>query len=415
MARARLSAAQARRVAFAAQGFGVQGLGAHGLGASPPAVGTRQLSGVVATLGLLQLDTVNVFERSHYLPPLARLGAYDRGLLDRLVAHDRRPRVLGRTTELWAHEAAIVPVDDVPLLRFRADRFRARQADQFAAQATLMAELRAIVADRGPSTVGEIEHPSNVRGPGGWWDRGDVYHAIHAMFRAGELVVLGRQRFERVYDLAERALPERLRHVVPQEEATVELVRRAAVALGVATVDDLRDYHRLAYLADARRAIDALVDAGELLPVTVDGWGVPAYLHAAQRIPRRIDATALLSPFDPIVWHRPRALRMFDFHYRISIYTPAHEREHGYYVLPVVVGDEVVGRIDLKSDRQAGVLRVQHAHVEPAFAERSRALAERIAPRIHEAAAWQGLESVAIAGPGSWAADLAAALEPRVG
>lgn len=400
MARARLSAAEARRIAFAAQGFG----------APPPAVGTRQLSGAFARLGLLQLDTVNVFERSHYLPMLARLGAYDRALLDRLVTHDRRPRVLGRTTELWAHEAAIVPVEDVPLLRFRADRFRAKHAAWFDAHAALVAELRAIIRDRGPSTVGELEHPSNVRGPGGWWDRGEAYHAVHAMFRAGDLVVLGRRRFERVYDVAERALPASLQHAVPEQEATIELVRRAAVALGVGTVDDLRDYHRLAYLADARRAVDALVDAGELLPVTVDGWGAPAYLHAAQRIPRGIDATALLSPFDPIAWHRPRALRMFDFHYRISIYTPADEREHGYYVLPVVVGDEIVGRMDLKSDRRASVLRVQHAHVEPAFAMRAGELAARIAPRVREAASWQGLETIDVTGPGTWAADVRRAL-----
>lgn len=403
MARARLSAAEARRIAFAAQGFG----------APRPAVGTRQLAGAFARLGLLQLDTVNVFERSHYLPMLARLGAYDRALLDRLVTHDRRPRVLGRTTELWAHEAAIVPVDDVPLLRFRADRFRAKEAGWFDEHAQLHAELRAAIADRGPSTVGEIEHPSNVRGPGGWWDRGDVYHAIHAMFRAGELVVLGRRRFERVYDLAERALPAHLQHVVPGEEATLELVRRAAVALGVATVDDLRDYYRLAYLAEARLAVDALVEAGELLPVSVDGWGAPAFLHAGQRIPRRVDATALLSPFDPIAWHRPRALRMFDFHYRISIYTPPEQREHGYYVLPVVVGDEIVGRMDLKSDRRAGVLRVQHAHVEPAFAHRAGELAARIAPRVHEAAAWQGLEGVEVTGPGTWAPEMQAALGSR--
>ncbi|QCR18729.1 winged helix-turn-helix domain-containing protein [Agrococcus sp. SGAir0287] len=402
MARARLSAAEARRVAFAAQGFG----------ARPSSVGTRQLSGALARLRLLQLDTVNVFERSHYLPMLARLGAYDRALLDRLVVHDRQPRRLGRTTELWAHEAAIVPVEDVPLLRFRAERFRAkpRNAAFLAQHARLVDELRASIRDRGPSTVGELEHPSNVRGPGGWWDRGDAYHAVHAMFRAGDLVVLGRRRFERVYDLAERALPAALQHAMPEEVATVELVRRAAVALGVGTVDDLRDYYRLAYLADARRAVEQLVEAGELVPVTVEGWGAPAYLHAEQRIPRTIDATSLLSPFDPIAWHRPRALRMFDFHYRISIYTPPEEREHGYYVLPVVVGDAIVGRMDLKSDRRAGVLRVQHAHVEPAFADRAGELAARIAPRVLEAAAWQGLEAVAVAGPGTWAPALRATL-----
>lgn len=400
MVRARLSAAQARRIAFAAQGFG----------APPPVVGLRQLARAFTRLGLLQLDTVNVFERSHYLPMLARLGAYDRTLLDRLVTHDRRPRVLGRTTELWAHEAAIVPVEDVPLLRFRADRFRAKHAAWFDAHATLVAELRAIIRDRGPSTVGELEHPSNVRGSGGWWDRGEAYHAVHAMFRAGELVVLGRRRFERVYDLAERALPAALQHVVPEREATVELVRRAAVALGVGTVDDLRDYHRLASLADARRAVEQLVEAGELLPVSVEGWGAPAYLQARQRIPRSMDATALLSPFDPIAWHRPRALRMFDFHYRISIYTPPEKREHGYYVLPVVVDDEIVGRMDLKSDRRAGVLRVQHAHVEPAFADRAGELAARIAPRVREAAAWQGLDAIDVTGPGTWSAEVRAAL-----
>ncbi|MFC7431042.1 MULTISPECIES: winged helix-turn-helix domain-containing protein [unclassified Agrococcus] len=400
MARARLSAAEARRVAFAAQGFA----------APPPHVGMRQLSGAFARLGLLQLDTVNVFERSHYLPLLARLGAYDRGVLDRLVAHDRRPRVLGRTTELWAHEAAIVPVADVPLLRFRAERFRAKHAAWLAEHATLLHELRAAFAAQGPSTVGEIEHPRNVRGSGGWWDRGDAHHAIHAMFRTGELVVLGRRRFERVYDLAERALPAALQHAVPEQEATIELVRRSAVALGVATVDDLRDYYRLAYLADARAAVDALVESGELLPVSVDGWQAPAYLHATQRIPRSVEATALLSPFDPVVWHRPRALRLFDFHYRISIYTPPAEREHGYYVLPVAVDGDVVGRIDLKSDRRAGVLRVQHAHVEPRFASRAGELAERIAPRLHEAAAWQGLETVAVTGPGTWAGDVVAAI-----
>lgn len=387
-------------MAFAAQGFARH----------PPHVGTRQLAGAFGRLGLLQLDTVNVFERSHYLPLLARLGPYDRALLDRLVTHDRRPRVLGRTTELWAHEAAIVPVADVPLLRFRAERFRRKHDAWFVEHATLVAELRAAFQAQGPSTVGEIEHPRNVRGSGGWWDRGDAYHAVHAMFRAGELVVLGRRRFERVYDLAERALPADLQHAVPEREATIELVRRSAVALGVATVDDLRDYFRLAYLADARMAVDALVEAGELLPVAVDGWDAPAYLHAAQRIPRSVDATALLSPFDPIVWHRPRALRMFDFHYRISIYTPPAEREHGYYVLPVAVDGDVVGRIDLKSDRRAGVLRVQHAHVEPAHAMRSRELAERIAPRLHEAAAWQGLDVVAVTGPGTWAGDVRAAL-----
>lgn len=398
--RARLSAAQARRVALDAQGFG-----------SPPAeVGTRQLRATLRRLRLLQLDSVNVFERSHYLLLLARLGAYDRAALDRIVHHTARPRSLGSTTEAWAHEAAIVPVADWPLLASRRERFRAKHRDWIARHEPVAATILAAIRDRGPSRVGDVDHPANLTLPGGWWNKNPVYETMHALFRTGELVVVGRRRFERVFELAERALPAALLEDVPHEDATLELVRRAAVALGVATVDDLRDYYRLPYLAEAQVAVDALVDAGELVPVEVEGWDRPGYLHREQRVPRTIDVTALLSPFDPIVWHRPRALRMHDFHYRISIYTPAERREHGYYVLPVLVGDTVVGRIDLKSDRKAKVLRVQHAHVEPGHVHAQHELAERIAPRIVEAATWQGLDAVDVAGPGTWAASVADAV-----
>lgn len=399
-ARERLSGSEARRVALDAQGFGTR----------PGTVGTLQLRRTFERLRLLQLDTVNVFERSHYLPLLARLGPYDRSLLDTLVHHTHRPRRLGRTTEAWAHEAAIIPVDDWALLRARRERFRARGATWLAEHADVVETVLATVRAQGPSRAGDVEHPANVALPGGWWNKNPVHQVMHALFRTGDLVVVGRRRFERVYDVAERALPASAQRHVPTDEATVELVRRAAVALGVATVDDLRDYYRLPYLADAKVAIEQLVDGGELLPVRVAGWDKTGYLHRDQRVPRGTSATALLSPFDPIVWHRPRALRMHDFHYRISIYTPAEQREHGYYVLPVLVGDTIVGRVDLKSDRRARVLRVQHAHVEPQHAARSSELAERIAPRIAEAADWQGLERVEVTGPGTWARDVQGAL-----
>jgi len=400
-AKERLSASEARRVTLDAQGFR----------ATSRAAGTRQLRSMLLRLGLLQLDTVNVFERSHYLPLLARLGAYDRTLLDRIVHHAGKPRRLGSTTEAWAHEAAIVPIDDWPLFAPRRVGFRARYSDWMAQHADVAKAILDGVRDRGPTLAGDIEHPSNVALPGGWWNKNPVHRMMHALFRAGDLVVIGRQRFERVYDLPERVVPTMLQHELPRADATLELVRRACVALGVGTVDDLRDYYRIAYLSEAKAAVDSLVESGELLPVRVEGWNKPGYLHRDQRVPRRIDVAALLSPFDPIVWHRPRALRMYGFHYRISIYTPAERREHGYYVLPVLVGDTIVGRIDLKSDRKANVLRVQHAHIEPAHAVRIDELAARIAPRLAEAAAWQGLSQVNVTGPGTWARAIARALK----
>lgn len=401
-----LSIAQARRAALAASGLQAS------LPGSRAAVGTRAMAATIARLGLLQLDTVNVFERSHYLPLLARLGPYDRGALDRLVRHDlaARPRVrtLGAYTEAWAHEAAIVPVADWPLLRFRADAFRAANADWFDAHRDVCASILADVAARGPLTAPEIDHPDNVRLGGGWWNKNVVHRATHALFRSGELVTIGRRRFERVYDVAERALPDA--SAVDAADARRELVRRAARAHGVATLDDLRDHYRIRTLREAAVAVDELVEAGEIEELEVRGWDRPAYALPGLRIPRSVEATALLSPFDPIVWHRPRALRLWDLHYRISIYTPAEQREHGYYVLPVLVDDAIVGRVDLKSDRRAGVLRVQHAHVEPAHADRAGALAERLAPALAEAAAWQGLGAIEVAGPGTWAREVAAAV-----
>ncbi|MCH1882396.1 crosslink repair DNA glycosylase YcaQ family protein [Agrococcus sp. ARC_14] len=402
----RISPAQARRIAIAASGLDGAVPGERGR------TGIRTLERAIARLGLLQLDSVNVFERSHYLPLLARLGPYDRTVLDRLLHHDHG-RGLGGYTEFVAHEAAVIPVDDWALWRWKREQPMRPSTEQWATEhAGLVDDVLAEFAERGPIRPSEMEHPEHQRMQGGWWNKSDAYWATAVLFRRGELVTIGRTRFERRYAAAGSVLPEDGQARIDRADAHRELVRRAARAFGIATLDDLADYYRLK-IADARVAVTELVDAGELEPVEVDGWGRPAFLTVGTRVPRRIRSTALLSPFDPLVWFRPRAERMFGFAYRISIYTPAPQREHGYYVLPVLVDDELVGRVDLKSDRKAGILRVQHATIEPGSADRAGELAARLVPALAEAAGWQGLDRVEVTGPGTWAAEVAAALRAR--
>jgi uncharacterized protein YcaQ len=395
-----LSAAQARRVALAAQGFGRP---------KPATVGARQLNSLIHSLGLLQLDSVNVFERSHYLPVFARLGAYDKDDLDRLTFRGAGPRA--RYVEYWAHEAAIVPVEWLPLFRWKMDAMRERSRNDPSAWShanePMLDWLRAELAENGPMAASEIEHDANKRS-GPWWGWSDVKTGLEVLFRWGEIFSAGRNRFERRYGLAEHVLPAGvLDAALPRPDAIRELVRHAATAHGVGTVKDLADYFRLP-TADTKTAITDLVEAGELLTVTVPGWKQPAYLHRDARIPRRMETAALLSPFDPVVWARDRALRLFDFHYRIEIYTPAPKRVFGYYTLPVLVDDRLVGRIDLKSDRQARVLRVQSAWREDGVGDE---VAERIVPLLESTRAWQGLDSVEVVDRG----DLAAALGDRLG
>ena len=389
-----ISAAQARRIALAAQGFGRP--------VGP--VGTRQLGLALQRLAVLQIDSVNVFERSHYLPLFARLGAYDKARLDRLTLSRRAPYV-----EAWAHQAAFIPLETWPLWQWHRDNELAgtgktKRWDRTDTRMTdfVLGEL----AHKGPLPASKIEHEANRRS-GPWWGWSEVKTALETMFFDGRVVVAGRKNFERYYDLPERRLPASVRErAVPKDDAVRELVRQAGQALGIATVRDLADYWRL-YQADTKAAVAQLVDAGDLVPVAVEGWGAAAYLHRDARIPRRIEAMALLSPFDPVVWERARTERMFGFRYRIEIYTPGPQRVFGYYTLPVLQDEALVGRIDLKSDRQARTLRVQSAWTEPGHSPD----VQRIAQLLRETAAWQGLESLVVQ---RWG-DLAPALAGELG
>ena len=399
-----LSAAAARRIALAAQGFG----------APRPAgpVTARHIRKVVDTMALLQLDSVNVLSRSHYLPVFARLGPYPREILDRLTGHTAG-RLQREYVEYWAHEASLVPLATHPLLRWRMARARdeawggmqriAREQPQ------LLDEVRRLVAERGPIRSADVLIERHPKKPGQMWNWHAGKVALEYLFWAGEVGAARRVNFERRYDLIERVLPAHI-HNQPTpapEDAQRELVRIAARAYGVATEPDLGDYFRLPR-ADSKRRVAELVEAGELLPVTVAGWDAPAYLWPSARQPRRVRARALLSPFDPMVWFRDRARRLFGFHYRIEIYTPAAQRVHGYYVLPFLLGEALVGRVDLKADRQAGVLRVQSAWAEPGVEHGE--VAGELAAELAELAAWLGLDGVQLAGPGDLAPALAAAL-----
>ncbi len=391
-----LSAAQARRIALAAQGFGRP---------RPASVGTRQLNSAIDRLGLLQLDSVNVFERSHYLPLFARLGAYDKAQLDALTFARK-----GRYIEYWAHEAAIIPVESWPLFRWKMAALRARYSSiaggWVESNPAMLDWLRAELAEKGPLAASQIEHDAGAR-KGPWWGWSEVKTGLEYLFMFGEVVTAGRTRFERTYALADAVLPTHILDAeVPKDEAIRRLMSVSAAAHGIGTLSDLADYFRLKQ-EPAKAAVHDLVDAGELIPVTVAGWNRPAWLHRDARMPRRIETTALLSPFDPVVWQRGRAERMFGFHYRIEIYTPPGKRVFGYYTLPVLIDDRLVGRVDLKSDRQNRVLRVQAAWTEPGAPQQTAA---RLAAVLRETAAWQGLDGVEVMGRGDLAGAGAAEL-----
>lgn len=418
-----LSAAAARRIALAAQGFGAR--------RPDGPVTARHLQRVVDTVGVVQIDSVNVFSRSHYLPFLSRLGPYPREGLDRASA--RRPR---RLVEYWAHEASFVPPGTHRLLRFRMAAARQESWGRTARTARdrpdLVEDVRDLVEERGPITASRLEREllgGRTPGRSGWSDWSLTKTVVEYLFRTGELTSAGRTaQFEREYDLVERVLPpEVLSAPTPHAaDAVRELLRISSRALGVADEHSLRDYFRLR-TDQVRGPLSDLVDAGELIPVRVHGTPRPMFLHAGTRHPRRVDARALLSPFDSLIWNRRRTEDLFGFRYRIEIYTPAARRVHGYYVLPFLLGDRLVARVDLKADRTAAVpaLRVRAAWAERpgpggTAADGSRTpgpeeVADALAAELVSTAAWLGLDGVDVLDRGDLAGPLARAVAGRRG
>jgi uncharacterized protein YcaQ len=377
----RLTAAAARRIALAAQGFGA---------ARPERVDAGHLRRTVERLALHQIDSVNVVVRAHYLPAFSRLGVYNRALIDRAAWGRKSERKL---FEYWAHEASLLPLAFQPLLRWRmaaADRGEAGWGGLRIFATERRAEAMAVldrIRGEGPMAASDFEEG---KGRSGWWEWGDTKRALEWLFWAGHITTAERRgSFERVYDLTERVIPPPVFSLPTPADADAHraLITHAACALGVATATDLRDYFRQPP-EEARQAIVELVEADELLPVTVEGWNRPAFLHRDARRPRRIEARALLAPFDPLIWERSRTERLFDFHYRIGIYTPAERRAHGYYDLPFLLGDRLVGRVDLKSDRQRRELRVLRIHFEP---DAPAEAGERLDAEIADMARWLGL------------------------
>jgi hypothetical protein len=396
--KAELSTSEARRVALTAQGFNAM--------RRCETVGAAQLRKGIARLGVLQIDSVNILVRAHYLPLFSRLGSYEPALLDVLAA--AKPK---RFFEYWGHEASLLPIDCQPLLRWRMARALRgqgvwRQLEPFAAEKRGEADaLLARIETEGPLAA------SDVAGGGaskGMWMWSAAKHALEWLFWAGLVAATHRRgSFERVYDLPERVLPRAVLQLPTPSgvDARRALLARSARALGVATADDLRDYYRIP-AADARLPIEQLAEAGTIIPVRVRGWRQQAYLHKDARPGRKLEGSALLSPFDPLIWSRPRTERLFGFRYRLEIYTPAHKREHGYYVLPFLLDGAFVARVDLKADRKAGALIVQRAHVESGA---PGCTVERLIEELRLMASWLGLSGLAVA-PGAGLDRLFAAL-----
>ncbi len=403
-----LTQLQARRIALAAQGFTAR---AH---ATPS---LRTLDRTVGHTGVLQVDSVNVLQRAHYMPLYSRMGPYDVDLLRRATTSTgRRERTL---VEYWAHVQALMPVGLWPLMRHRMERYRAERGKWgFTADATLEPRVRDAVRDRGPVTARDLEDEFSTgpRSREHWgWNWSEARKVLDYLYLVGDVAIAGRNsQFEVVYDLPERVLPAAVLDAptpTPQEAVT-ELVRRAARSHGVASVACLADYYRLRLqpapgAASAKVAVEELVEAGELTPVRVQGWKRQAYLHRDARLPRRVGARTLLSPFDPVVWERARAEALFDFFYRIEIYVPPDKRLHGYYVLPFLLDDRLVARVDLKADRATRRLLVPGAFAESGAPPET---ADELAAELRRLAGWLGLDDVVVGARGDLSPALGAAL-----
>lgn len=383
-----LSLKQARRLALSAQGFN---------GRQPPAtITSRHVTQLIERLGVLQIDSVNALVRSHYLPLYSRLGNYPQKLLDQAAWSQGRQRKL---FEYWGHEASLLPVELYPLMRWRMQRASRgegiyQQMAKFGReqQATIARVLQA-VRDQGALGAGSLNTRQERAGP--WWDWSEEKHALEWLFAAGEVTVAGRRGFERLYDLPERVLPSSIINHPQLSEADAQrgLLLHAVKALGVGTEKDIRDYFRQDP-APARAGLAELVEEGAIEVVQVKGWKQPAYVLPKFKVPKKVTTSALLSPFDSLIWERARTERLFDFHYRLEIYTPAHKRVYGYYVLPFLHNERIAARVDLRAERAAGRLAVHAVHEEEPGLDEEGMFA--LATNLRRLADWLGLPEVLI-------------------
>ncbi|MCP2071282.1 UNVERIFIED_ORG: uncharacterized protein YcaQ [Pseudomonas lini] len=377
---------QARRLALSAQGFDGR--------SSPASVQPARLNRLIERLGVVQIDSVNALVRSHYLPLFSRLGHYNPDLLDQAAWSQGRRRTL---FEYWGHEASLLPMSMYPLMRWRMNRASRgegiyQQLARFGHERRdVIRRVLASVQEQGAIGAGSLSTRQEKAGP--WWDWSVEKHALEWLFAAGEVTVAGRRGFERLYDLPERVLPAAvLQQALPDEaQAQRGLLLHAADALGVATEKDLRDYFRLAP-ADCRGRLAELEEAGDLWRCQVQGWKQPAWCRPTVKIPRKVTASALLSPFDSLVWERSRTERLFDFRYRLEIYTPADKRVYGYYVLPFLHNERIAARVDLRAERALGRLAVHAVHEEePGLDEEG---IQALAINLRRMADWLGLARV---------------------
>ena len=380
-----LSIADARRIALAAQGFDT---------ARPKTKATqRNVDALISRLGVIQIDSVNVLVRSQELPLFARLGNHNRNAIPRATQQQK-------LFEYWGHEAAHLPVDLHPLFRWKMDAARTGRVTHWGLT-SFYEENKAFVKrtlkhveKHGPTTSRELSTRTEKKGT--WWDWDEAKVALEYLFLTGELMSRGRGTdFARIYDTPERVLPQQIFDApTPSEhDARKQLLIRSTIAQGVATASDLADYYRQK-LATVKPLIDELLEEGELRAVEVEGWMENAFVHRKAKLPKELHATALLSPFDSLVWCRPRNERLFNFHYRIEIYTPKEKRKFGYYVMPFMLNGEMVGRVDMKADRASGVLLAQSVHTEKGVKRSS--INEALTAELEAMATWLGLDRVQI-------------------
>lgn len=400
-----LSSVEARRLALASLGFGMK---------KPARAGAAHVRATAARLGAIQIDSVNVLARAHYMPTFSRYGPYPIAALDEL-AHGAR-----ELFEYWGHAACFLPIELYPLMRWRMDNQRSAWSRLPRKKMAFLESVYREVAERGPLSAGELSNGGRSKGP--WWGWSDGKEALELLFRQGRVAIAARRRFERLYDVPDRVFPAPLLAAPPvaPDDARKALILRAARAMGIGSARDIAQYFHLDAWwdrqsvqgrrkpANTQLLFDELVEAGHLERVRIEGWKAAAYLAKGARVPRSLDARALVSPFDPVLWERKWTKAVFGFEYQIEIYVPGPKRIHGYYVLPFLLGDRFAARVDLKADRRASTLIVPAAYLEPG--RDATQVSAALADELQSLAAWLSLERFRVGARGNLARPLRRAL-----